>query len=177
MHAVKMKTSLLFLYVILIFLVATTMTSRSLAVAETPNWSEVATFTGPGSKQAQNTTIFTISHPEWRIRWMFSPDPMYNAAAGFFVYVYRQGETNYVGYFDSIGGSPTNGTEYAHNLNGSFYMSVTAGIPGILNYSLIVEQDLNSVPEFTSTFLLFALTTTLLVSIALAYHRQRSKRV
>lgn len=110
---------------------------------------------------------------------MFSPDPMYNAAAGFFVYVYPQNETkNYVGFFDSIGGSPTNGTAYAHNLTGSFYMSVQAGIPGILNYTLIVEQDLNSVPEFPpSTVLLLALTSTLLVAIALAYRKQRSKRV
>jgi hypothetical protein len=178
MHPVRMKTSLLLLFAMLIFLVATTMTSRSLAIAEAANWSEVATFTGPASKQAQNTTIFTISHSEWRVRWMFSPDPMYNAAAGFFVYVYPQNETkNYVGYFYSVGGSPTNGTADAHNLTGSFYMSVLAGVAGILNYTLIVEQDLNSVPEFPpSTILPLALTTTLLISITLAYRKQRSKK-
>lgn len=161
----------------LIFFVASTMMAHSLALAETANWSEVATFTGLGNKQTQNTTIFKISYDEWRIRWMISLDPNYTLAAGFFVYVYPQGETkNYVGYFDSVGGSPANGTAYAHNLTGSFYLSVLAGTPGVLSYSLIVEQDLNSVPEFPpSTILPFALAIALLVTIALAYHKQRSK--
>jgi hypothetical protein len=174
-----MKTSLLFLCVMLIFFVATTMTVHSLVLAETANWSEVATFTGPGSRQTQNTTHFAIGHGEWRIRWTYTPDPNYSAEAGFFVYVYPQGATkSYVGAIYSIGGSPTNGTAYVHNLTGSFYMSVLAGTPGILSYTLVVEQDLNSVPEFPpSTILPFALTIALLVTIALAYHKQRSKRV
>jgi hypothetical protein len=174
-----MKTSLLFLCMLLIFLVASTMTVQSLVLAETPNWSEVATFTGVGSQQTQNTTIFKISHPEWRIRWMITLDPNYTLAEGFFVYVYPQGETkNYVWTIYSVGGSPTNGTGYAENLTGSFYMTILAGTPGVLTYSLIVEQNLNSVPEFPpSTILPFALTIALLVTIALAYHKQRSKRV
>jgi hypothetical protein len=173
-----MKTSLLFLCMMLIFLVTTTIPVHSLALAETANWSEVATFTGEGSMEIQNTTYFTISHPEWRIRWTISIDPQYVLAAGFFVYVYRQGETqNYVGYIYSIGGSPNNGTAIADNLTGSFYMSVRAGSPAILKYTLIVEQDLNSVLEFPqSTFLPWALTTAVLVTIALAYHKQRSKK-
>jgi hypothetical protein len=174
-----MKTSLLFLYVMLIFFVATTMTAHSLALAETANWNEVATFTGLPSEEAQNTTYFTMGHPEWRIRWMFSPDQNNILAAGFFVYVYPQGETkSYVGSIYSIGGSPTNGTAYLHNLTGVFYMSVLTGTLGILNYTLIVEQDVNSVPEFPpSTILPLALTTALLATIALAYDKQRSKRV
>jgi hypothetical protein len=174
-----MKTSLLFLNVMLILFVATTMTAHSLALAETANWSEVATFTGPGSNETQNTTYFTISHAEWQIRWAYAPDPNRSTYAGFFVYVYPQGETkNYVGTIYSFGGSPNNGTVYVHNLTGIFYMSVRAGILGILNYTLIVEQDLNSVPEFPpSTILPLALTTALLVTIALAYHKQRLKRV
>jgi len=176
-----MKTSLLFLCVMLISFVATTMTAHSLALAETANWSEVATFTGVGSSETHNTTYFTIDHPEWQIRWMLSADPNHSAYAGFFVFVYPQGETNsYVGTIYSIGGSPTNGTAPIHNLTGSFYMSVRAGILGILNYTLIVEQDLNSVPEFPpSTILPLALTTALLVTITLAYarYKQQSKRV
>lgn len=174
-----MKTSLLFLYVMLIFLVATTMTVHSLVLVETANWSEVATFTGVGSSETHNTTTFTIDHPEWQIRWAYTPDPNHSAYAGFIVFVYPQGETNsYVGAIYSIGGSPTNGTAPIHNLTGSFYMSVHAGILGILNYTLIVEQDLNSVPEFPpSTILPLALTTALLVTVALAYHKQRSKKV
>ena len=161
----------------LVFLAATTVAVQSIALAETANWSEVATFTGQGSTEVQNTTYFAISHPEWRIRWTISIDPNYVLAAGFIVYVYPKGETqNYVAFIYSIGGSPTNGTVY-DNQTGSFYMTVRAGTAAILSYTLIVEQDLNSVPEFpASTILPWALTTALLVTIALAFHKQRSKK-
>jgi len=160
----------------LTFLVATTMTVHSLALNETPNWSEVATFTGLASNENQNTTYFTISHPEWQIQWVFSPEPNNSQYAGFIVYVYPKGETqNYLTFFYSIGGSPTNGTVY-ENTTGIFYMSVHAGILGILNYTIIVEQDLNAVPEFQpSTILPLALIMALLVTIEVAYHKQRSR--
>ena len=174
-----MKTKLLFLCVMLTFLVATTMTVHSLALAETANWSEVATFTGLGSTEIQNTTSFTISHPEWQIQWMFTPEPNYSTDALFIVYAYPQGEIqNYAAFIYSIGGSPNSGTVTAQNVTGIFYMTVRASTPGILNYTLIVEQDLNSVPEFPpSTILPLALTAVLLVTIDVAYHKQRSKRV
>ena len=162
----------------LTFLVATTMTFHSLALAETANWSEVATFTGLGSTEIQNTTSFTISHPEWQIQWEFAPALNLSAFAVFIVYAYPQGETqNYAASISSVGGSPTSGTVYVQNRTGIFYMTVQAGTPGILNYTLIVEQDLNSVPEFTpSTILPLALTAALLVTIDVVYHKQRSKK-
>ncbi len=160
----------------LTFLVVTTLTVHSLALAETANWSEVATFTGLGSARVRATS-FTIGHPEWQIQWEFAPDPNFTAYAVFIVSVYPQGKTQNVAFIHSIGGSPTSGTVNVHNTTGAFYMSVQAGTPGILNYTLIVEQDLNSVPEFPpSTILPLALTAALLVTIDLAYHKQRSKK-
>jgi len=173
-----MKTTLLFLCVMLTFLVATTMTIHSLALAETANWSEVATFTGQGSTQTTNTANFTIDHPEWQIQWAFAPVPNFTAYAVFIVSVYPQGRIqNYVAYIHSVGGSPTSGTVYVHNTTGIFYMSVEAGNLGILNYTLIVQQDLNSVPEFApSAILPLALSAALLVTIDLAYRKQRSRK-
>jgi hypothetical protein len=175
-----MKASPLFLHVMLIFFFAGTLATHGLVLAETANWSQVAFFTGLGSRLAQNTTNFTIGHPEWRIEWSFTVNSSYSAEVGFFVYVFPQGETkNYVDYIYSIGlNASTSGTEYIHNTTGTFYMNVLAAQPAILSYTLIVQQDLNSVPEFpSSTTLLLALTAALVATIALACGKQGSRRV
>jgi hypothetical protein len=175
-----MKTSLFFLCVLLTFLMTTTTTAHNPVLANPENWSEVTRFTGAGSRQSQNTTYFTVDHAEWRIQWGYTPNADYAAVAGFIVYVYPPGEAypNYTVAIFDIGGNQTNGTSYVHNQTGTFYMSVTAVEPAIINYTIIVEQDLDSVPEFPSpTLIPFTLTAALLTGVVVAYRKQRSKRV
>jgi len=94
------------------------------------------------------------------------------------VHIYPQGDTaNEMGMIYNFGGSRTNGTADIHNVTGAFHFSICAGVPGIVNYTLIVEGDLNSVPimEFpSSTVLSLTFTGALLITIVLVHQRRRS---
>lgn len=177
----NMRATLVFSFVLLSFLVAITISTHNCALAELENWTEVARFTGVGSQQVHNTTLFAVDHAEWRVRWQYTLDPSHASEAGFVVFIYRQGETtNEVGTIFNFGGSQTNGTADIHNVTGTFYFSIHAGVLGIVDYTLIVEQDLDSapVPEFpSSTVIPLAFTVALLITIALAYQKHRSTRV
>lgn len=168
----EMKASAMLSHLLLTLVLAIQLTLYNPVLATPENWSEVTRFTGTGSMETQNTTLFTIGHAEWRIRWQYNPDPQYADVAGFVVFTYPQGETsNYVNWIFAIGPSQTSGTSYVHNHTGTFYMNIAAG--NILNYTLIVEQDLDSIPEFPLSMLLpLVFTSTLVVAIVRVYAKK-----
>jgi hypothetical protein len=173
-----MKASPCFLCacVLLGLFVVTTVTAHNLVSARLARWSEVTTFTGTGNTEYQNTTDFAVNYTEWRIRWEYTTDPSYTRAAGFFVWVYQQGQTGYVDFFSDVGGYNTNGTSYVENRTGTFYMTILARPPAVTGTTLIVEQNLESVPEFPpSTVLPLTLTVTLFVAAALSWRKQVRK--
>ena len=136
-------------------------------VSATPaNWSEVIRFTGSGTEQ-YTTEYFTCDHVEWRIRWEYVPDPDYPEYAAFSVYTYPQGEdTLFVDSIVKTGSEDTSGVSYIHNNKGTFYMKIN--VANTQNYTIIVEQDLDSIPEFSSILILlppFMLVTLLAVMV------------
>jgi hypothetical protein len=113
--------------------------------ASSSGWSEVKRFTGSGTEH-YTTDYFTCEHVEWRIRWEYVPNPTLPLAL-FSVYTYPQGEDNlYIDSIIKIGANDTNGISYIHNNDGTFYSKINAG--NTESYTIIIEQDLHSIPEF-----------------------------
>ena len=142
-------TSLFFLSVVI----------PGIAFASSSDWSEVTRFTGSGTEH-YTTDYFICEHAEWRIRWEYVPHPGLPLLALFSVYTYPQGEDTL--YLDSIikaGANDTNGTSYIHKNDGTFYSKINVATTE--SYTIIIEQDLNSIPEFPSWIILplFLITT------------------
>ncbi len=134
------------------------------------NWVEVIRFEGKDSMQ---TELFTCDCPEWRIRWEFDPGHFhfFPEMYSFSFTTYPQDE--YINYVDSVsqmGNESRSGTSYIHN-NGTFFMRIKTG--AIDSYTIMVEQNLESIPEFPSwTILPLLLTATL---VALVYRKRLHK--
>lgn len=110
-----------------------------------PNWVEVAKFTG--SNQVNQTPTFDCNHAEWRIRWKvnwsFEPNP--SEFPMFFTFnVYDTQEELVDTYFDIFN---TNGA-LNYNRTGSFWLFIDTMY--VKNYEIIVEQNVDSIPEFSS---------------------------
>lgn len=132
-------------------LLLTTITP-SIGFATSGNWSEVTRFTGSGT-DIHTTDYFTCDHVEWRIRWVYVPGSQYPNLTSFSVFTYPQGEDiMYTDVIMKMGAEDTNGTSYIHDNKGTFYMKINVG--GTESYTLIVEQDLDSIPEFPSWIIL-----------------------
>lgn len=130
-------------------------------LASPDNWSEVVRFSGSGSEH-YTTDYFACEHVEWRILWEYVPDPDYSEFTIFNVYTYPKGEE--VMFTDCIiktGAENTSGNSYIHNEAGTFYMVIN--IANTETYTIVVEQDLDSILEFPSILILplFMMTTVL----------------
>jgi hypothetical protein len=145
----------------------------NIVLATPENWSEVTRFTGSGTQQ-YTTEYFTCSHVEWRIRWSYVPDPNYPQYTVFNVYTYPQGEDVFIDSILKTGGSETSGISYIHNRQGTFYMKIN--VANTQSYTIIVEQDLDSVPEF-STFLMLPLFIVITLLTAVINRRKRFNTV
>jgi len=150
-------------------IIAPTMLAR-VVLASPETWSEVTTFTGTSIAASERTTDnFTCNHVEWRIRWEIVPNPSHTIGAIFEVVTIPYYGIDYI---HSYGGDPLSGTVYVHNKTGEFYMHMY--LCDLESYTIIVEQDVDSVPEFTpfATTLVLMLATFLAVMV---YKRGRSK--
>ncbi len=145
----------------LLFLSVVTL---GIVFASSSSWSEVTRFTGSGTED-YTTDYFNCEHAEWRIRWEYVPHSGLPMFALFSVYTYPQGEDAlYIDYIIKIGANDTDGISYIHNSDGTFYSKINVAITE--SYTIIIEQDLNSIPEFPSwTILPLFLVTTLFVII------------
>ena len=124
------------------------------------NWSEVTRFSGKGS--IVTTEPFTVDYVEWRIRWEIEPKSGFLSA-----YVYPDEPQS--GWIDSIIRVPedeeTNGTQYIHDRNGTFYLEIMATQD--TSYVLIVEQNVESIPEFSAWTVLPAVLSVTIVVVML----------
>ena len=136
----------------------------AIVFASSENWVEVTRFTGSGS-DILTTDYFTCDHVEWRIRWEYFPNPQFGNLSSFSAITYPQGENIwYTNAILKMGAEDTNGTSYVHDGNGTFYLKINVGWTE--SYLIIVEQDLDSIPEFPSwiiipLFLIATLTITI----------------
>jgi len=134
--------------------------------ATSENWSEVARFTGGGG--IGTTEPFTCDHVDWRIRWEIEPRNDSSERTAFLVYIFPYSDAFLRDpWFESIqhyGTEETSGTLYIYDHNGSFDMDVLASIE---SYTMIIEQDVDSIPEFPSWTILplFLIATFLALSV------------
>ena len=143
-------------------LLLTTITS-SIVFASSGNWSEVTRFDGSGN-DIHTTDYFTCEHVEWRIRWEYVPISEVANLSSLSVVTYPQGEDIiYIDFIMKIGAEDTNGISYIHDNNGTFYMKIDVGATE--SYTIIVEQDLDSIPEFPSWIILPIFVTATLFAL------------
>jgi hypothetical protein len=132
-------------------------------------WSEVKRFTGSGTEE-YTTAYFSCDRIDWRIRWSYVPDPSNPGYALFNLITYPTvGSGRWVDYVRKIGGSDTHGTSFINNESGTFYCRIA--VEETQNYTIIIEQDLNSIPEYQPSLgILILFATTVLM---MAYARKR----
>ena len=77
-------------------------------------------------------------------------------------------------FHDWTSSEPINGSSYFHYKNGTFYLDIS--YHDLDSYTIIIEQDLNSIPEFPSWLILplFLIAT---FSVILLKKRLNSKHV
>ncbi len=134
-------------------------------LASPENWQEVTRFTGSGT-QGYNTGYFSCNHTEWRIRWSYVPDSSHPEYALFSFLTYPQGEiVSYIDFISEGGGSNTSGISYIHNNNGTFYGKVN--VANTESYTVIIEQDMDSIPEYPNSLAIILASVVFLFSAAL----------
>jgi len=153
------------LALLLFFSISLSTVTSGIVLASLENWSEVTRFTGGTHEHAHKTESFTCDHVEWRIRWGYEPrTDIPGDQTGIEFRVYTQENPDHWFKFGSHWGESgeTNGTNYIHDKNGTFHLEI---ISSAQNYTLIVEQDLDSIPEFPSWTILpiFTIATLLII--------------
>jgi len=123
------------------------------AIGSSENWVEVIRFEGNESTQTES---FTCNHVEWRIRWEYVPSLQPTDSIFFSVFTYPREEgvrgSMYVNSIMEMGSEKRSGTSYVHDYQGTFFMFIN--VIGTENYTIIVEQDIGSIPEFPSWMIL-----------------------
>ena len=139
------------------------------------NWVEVTTLTGVGG--IGSTDSFTVDHVDWRIRWKIEPGDS-SARTAFQAYIFPltgiKGSEQWFEKIEHYGTEETTGILNIYNHSGSFYMDVLTG--NVESYSMIVEQNLDSIPEFPSWIILplFLISTLFVIVFKKRLFYQRS---
>ncbi len=155
------------------------------------NWVELARLTGYAPKFGESP-LFTCEYNEWRVKWEYVPYAEYPNLTAFSIHVqthayvesgpiippsFRQSdeEETYsvtVGSIVKSGTEETNGILYINGFNGTFYMDIVSNAD---SYVIIVEQNIDSIPEFPSgiILLLFLIAT---ISVIVFKKRTRLKQ-
>jgi len=160
---------------IVVFVLMCSMSALAISniVLATPeNWSEVTRFTGAGTAY-YTTEDFSCSHAEWRIRWSYTPWQTYPGLTVFNVDAYSKVDNTLVAsvFPNSTETRETkSGISYVHNNQGTFYCKINVVVTQ--DYTVIIEQDLDSIPEFPS----FLIMPLFIVITLLAVIIQRRKR-
>jgi len=119
------------------------------AFAESQSWVEVVTFSEEQPRFGE-TESFTIEHTEWRVLWEYEIDEP-NLTA-FFFDVKNNDTHQLVGnYSNTVDLNVTQGTYNITGPTGAFYLDI--GSNG-LSYSITIEQNIDSIPEFSSWIIL-----------------------
>ena len=154
---------------LLVFSLIMIFTFPRFVLAAPENWSEVTRFEGSGTEQ-YNSPYFTCNHSEWRIRWNYTPVSPSNYST-FIVVTTPQDEIGWVSYIVKHENITTNGISQIHNKSGTFYSAIN--VANLESYSVIIEQDLDSIPEYPSAIILLAII--LGVSIPFAVWKKTRK--
>jgi hypothetical protein len=133
----------------LALLVLIPLRNVNIVFASSEHWVEVKRFTGVGGISTIPT--FTVDHVDWRIRWEIEPGNGSERTA-FLVYVYPATGGQWFEQIQHFGREETTGILNICNYSGSFYLNVLTGT--VNGYTIIVEQNIDSIPEFPSWIIL-----------------------
>ncbi len=131
------------------------------AFAASGNWVEVVTFSEEQPRFGE-TDSFTIDHEEWRILWEYEIDQV-NLTAFFFDVINNDTHQLVGNYSNNIDLNITQGVYNITGAPGAFYLDM--GSNG-LSYSITIEQNVDSVPEFGSWIVIPVTLGTVLFVVA-----------
>ena len=119
------------------------------AFASSGNWVEVSRFNG--TIWGGSTEPFTCDHVDWRIKWSYEPTP---GDTSVFPLRFRFNVVEVGGKLVEFFIPPSNQIGGTLNINqtGEFYIAIDTMY--VENYTVIVEQNLESIPEFPSWIIL-----------------------
>ena len=148
----------------------------NIAFASSDDWVEVVTFTHSvsGLVFLHPTSHFTVDYVDWRIRWEVNPGNNSEKGTSFHAYVYPETSDPAIEEMHyTIGTEKTTGIKNIYNHKGSFYIIVQT--TNIADINLIIEQNIDSIPEFPSwTPLLITLVS--IIAGAVVYRRKLQNR-
>jgi hypothetical protein len=131
---------------------------------QTENWVTIATLTGQGG--ISSTDTFTVENNDWRIFWNVELDekvvwPIFRA------YIFPEtgiNENNHsIEKIERLVNEKTSGTLRVYNQSGSFHIDINASVE---NYRIVVQQNVDSIPEFPSWILVsLFLSSTLMIAV------------
>jgi hypothetical protein len=137
--------------IVLLFCFCLLVSVVGIAFASSGNWVEVTTFTGSGG--VHSTSHFTVDYVDWRIRWEVTPGNDSERGTSFNAYVFPEsGGPQIEEMHYTIGTEKTTGIKYIYNHMGSFYIVVVTR--NIADIKLVIEQNIESIPEFPSWIML-----------------------
>lgn len=140
-------------------------------------WVEVARFYRNADRLDETTENFTCNHMDWRITWLYHP---WEGGSVFRITIYRT-DTNEV--ITEINDDyryilTKTGERYISGNNGTFYLKISA-VNIAYYYEIVIEQDLDSIPEFPLFLILplFMMVTLLSVLICRRKHSVKASSV
>ncbi len=152
------------MFIMLLFCFCLLGSILSIAFASSQNWSEeVVRYTGSGGGVGDSPP-FTINHVEWRIRWEYSSVFAWDWDNDFsFSVVDHDSEETIASVSGREHPDEKNGTLDICNYTGEFHIFFP---PGSTEWTVIVEENTESIPEFPSWIILpLLLVATLFIII------------
>ena len=130
------------------------------------NWVEVTRFSGDRIGISR-TESFSCEHDEWRIRWEYVPNVDSNWSV---LNIYVNDLNKRIDSVVNTDSEITNGILYINDNYGTYYLDLISNVP---SYLIIVEQNLESIPEFPSGFIfVFILIASLTIVLTKKAWRQ-----
>ena len=159
--------------IVLLFCFCLLGSTSGIAFASSENWSEVASF-GEGRPWFGDTNSFTCDYVEWRIRWEYVKDE--SMLTAFLFEIRLQDTAEIIGNYSNSG--KLNITEGIYNITdyeGEFYLFIGTNAK---SYTIIVEQNLDSIPEFTSWIItsIFLVVSSVVVIVKRKYLKAYHER-
>ncbi len=166
---------------ILLLCLFTPVITVNIVNASSGNWVELARLTGYAPKFGESP-LFTCEYDEWSVKWEYVPYAEYPNLTAFSIHVQTHAEVEggpiippsfrehedltyslTVGSIITSGSEETNGILYINGFNGTFYMDIVSNAD---SYVIIVEQNIEHIPEFPSWAILpLFLTVTMVLAI------------
>jgi len=161
------------------------------AFATSGNWVEKGRLTGFSPKFGESP-LFTIESNEWRIKWEYVPYAEYPNLTAFSIHVQTHAEVEggpilppsfiehedltynlLVGSIIKSGTKETSGILFINGFNGTFVMDIVSNAD---SYVILIEENLDAIPEFPSWTVMLVILTLLAVAVAIYKRRLRTTK-